>query len=290
MHPWVALKVERMKELKQEETMYWIVIVNLVMWVFADLAWAAHILEPLGTEIAATTPRGRMFGQAIYDYQRKENGTTSNTHLLPVEFEIGLGERTQLNLEGEILLREDQTGSSERESGVEEIGVGVKHRFLDETQVLPDAAFEAEFAPSIGLKGNEHGVKGVLILTKNLHPRLVVHINGAYELETERELEVEGAAPVDEVKEEVHNHATWFYNVAPMIRVIPDRLMVLLELNGKTPASGDTELTVAPEVIGVIQTETFFALQNLAFKLAVPFGLNDHSPDMGVKVGISKLF
>lgn len=272
--------------------MYWIVVVNLIFWVFADFTWAAHILEPLGTEIAATTPRGRMFGQAIYDYQRRENGTTTNTHLLPVEFEIGLGERTQLNLEGEVLLREDQTGSSERESGVEEIGVGVKHRFLDETRVLPDAAFEVEFAPAIGLKGNEHGMKGVLILSKNLHPRFVIHVNGAYELETEREseLEVDFTAQTATLTEQAHNHATWFYNVAPMIRVIPDRLMVLAELNGKTPASGDTELTIAPEVIGVIQTETFFALQNLAFKLAVPFGLNDHSPDIGVKFGVSKLF
>ncbi|MCI0526759.1 MAG: hypothetical protein L0Y56_04805 [Nitrospira sp.] len=264
--------------------MYMILIVNLVLLVFADFAFAAHIMEPLGTEIAATTPRGRMFGQAVYEYSRVENGTTKNTHLLPIEFEIGVGERTQLNLEGETLLREDETGNPARESGVEEIAIGVKHRFLDETPVLPDAAFEAEFAPSIGLKGNEHGVKGALILTKNLHPRLVVHVNGAYELETEREIDI--STPTDEVI----NHATWFYNVAPMIRVIPDRLMVLLELNGKIPASGNTELTVAPEVIGVIQTETFFALQNLAFKLAVPFGLNDHSPDIGVKFGVSKLF
>jgi len=265
-------------------------LLSLSLVVFSDLVFAAHILEPLGTEIAATPPRGRMFGQAIYEYSREENGTTKNTHLLPLEFEIGVGERTQLNLEGEILLRQDETGNPGRESGVEEIAIGVKHRFMDETRVLPDAAFEAEFAPAIGLKGNEHGVKATLILSKNLHPRFVVHVNGAYELETERELEVEGAAPVDAVTEEVVNHATWFYNVAPMFRLIPDRLMLLAELNGHTHASGNTELTIAPEVIGVIQAETFFALQNLAFKLAVPFGLNDHSPDIGVKFGISKLF
>src|SRR3990170_9094730 len=191
-------------------------LLSLSLVVFSDLVFAAHILEPLGTEIAATPARGRMFGQAIYEYSREENGTTKNTHLLPLEFEIGVGERTQLNLEGEILLRQDETGNPERESGVEEIAIGVKHRFMDETRVLPDTAFEAEFAPAIGLKGNEHGVKGTLILSKNLHPRFVVHVNGAYELGTERELEVECA--VTAVSEEVVNHATWFYNVAPMFR------------------------------------------------------------------------
>ncbi len=251
--------------------------------VFTDQLFAAHILEPLGSEIAATPPRGRMFGQVIYDYQRTENSTTINSHHLPVELEIGLGERTQLNLEGEILLRETMTGASP-ESGVEEIGIGVKHRFLDETELLPDAAFEVDFSPSIGLKGNEHGIKGELIFSKNLHPRFVVHLNGAYELVTGRELDVTSGT------DEVVNHATWFYNVAPMFRAIPDRLMVLAELNGRTEASGNTQLTIAPEVITVIQTETFFALQNLSIKLAVPFGLNGDSPDIGVKIGLSKLF
>ncbi len=238
---------------------------------------AAHILEPLGTEIAATPPRGRMFGQLNYEYARKADGGTSSTALLPIEFEIGLGERTQLNLEGEIVLRQEATGAP-RENGIEEIGVGVKHRFLDETGQLPDAAFEAEFSPSVGLAGNAHALKGVLILSKNLHPRWVVHLNGGYELETENE------------GEEVVNWATWSYNIAPMYRVIPDRLIVLAELNGLTRSSGGTQLTLAPEVIGVIQTETFFALQNLAFKLAVPIGLTDRSPDIGVRFGVSKLF
>lgn len=254
-----------------------------LLFISGNEVFAAHILEPLGTEIAATPPRGRMFGQVQYEYSRDENDTTKSTHLLPVELEIGIGERTQLNLESEILLREKETGSP-KEGGVEEIGIGVKHRFLDETPVFPDAAFEAEFSPSIGLNGNSHSVKGALIFSKNLNPRFVLHLNGAYEMETEREFD--GTTGT----EEAVNHATWSYNIAPMIRVFPDRLMVLAELNGQTTAFGDTELTLAPEVIGVIQTETFFALQNLAFKLAVPFGLNEHSPDIGVKFGISKLF
>jgi len=259
-------------------------------------ALAAHILEPLGTEIASTSPRGRMFGQIVYHYSKFENGTTVKTHLLPVEFEAGIGERTQLNLEGVVVLREE-VGAA-REHGVDELAFGVKHRFVDEGRVTPDMAFEAEYVPSAGLAGNGKAVAATLILSKNLTPRFVLHLNGGYELETERELEVEtdpdflgsGQTVVTEVVEGVHNQASIFYNIAPMFKVIPDKLILLAELNGHTHASGDTELVVAPEVIAVIQSETFFALQNIAFKLAVPFGLNDDSPDMGIRFGISKLF
>lgn len=259
-------------------------LLTLVLGAPAHEALAAHILEPLGTEIASTTPRGRMFGQVMYEYAKIENGLTTRLHLLAVDFELGLGERTQLNLAGETLLREEESGAGTRESGIEEIAFGIKHRFLDESRIVPDAAFEAEFAPSIGLKGNETALTGGLILSKNLHPRLVLHLNGAYELATERELDVAGGT------DEVVNHSTWFYNLAPMIKVIPDKLMVLAEVNGRVPGSGDAEWIVAPEVIGVIQTTTFLTLQNVAFKLAVPFGLNDNSPDIGVKVGVSTLF
>jgi len=268
---------------------------TIVLSVFAHEAFGAHIMEPLGTEIASTTPRGRMFGQIVYDYSKFENGTTIKTHVLPVEFELGVGERTQLNLEGVIALREDTAGV--HESGVDELAVGVKHRFLDEGRVAPDMAFEAEYVPSAGLTGNGKAVAGALILSKNVTPRFVLHLNGGYELETEREVEVE-TAPVGSggedvvvgITEEAHNQATWFYNVAPMIKVIPDKLMVLAEFNGRTSASGDTTMVVVPEVIAVFQSDTNFALQNVAFKFGVPFGLNDDSPDIGFKFGISKLF
>lgn len=248
---------------------------GILIFLISDSAYAAHILEPLGTEIAATTPRGRMFGQVVYEYEGTKTGDDKNEHLLPVEFEIGMGERTQLNLEAEMLIEEDPPAPGDDEKGIKELAIGIKQRFMDETRLLPDAAFEAEYAPVVGLDRGEHAVKGLLILSKNLHPRFVLHVNGAYELET-----------VDETE----NKETWFYNLAPVFRVIPDRLMVLAELNGKSQRFAKQEVTVAPEIIGVIQTETFFALQNLAFKLAVPIGLNDQSPDIGVKVGISKLF
>lgn len=271
------------------------VVLVTVLSLSAQEVRGAHILEPLGTEIAATTPRGRMFGQIMYDYAKFENVATFKSHLLAVDLEAGIGERTQLNLEGVIALREDTAGV--HESGVDELAVGVKHRFLDEGRVAPDMAFEAEYVPSAGLTGNGKAVAGALILSKNVTPRFVLHLNGGYELETEREVAVE-TAPVGSggedvvvgITEEVHNQATWFYNVAPMIKVIPDKLIVLAEFNGRTPASGDTTMVVVPEVIAVFQSDTNFALQNVAFKLGIPFGLNDDSPDVGIKFGISKLF
>lgn len=268
---------------------------TIILSVFTHDALGAHILEPLNTEIAATTPRGRMFGQIVYDYAKFENGTTVKTHLLPVEFELGVGERTQMNLEGVIVLREDTAGV--HESGVDELAFGVKHRFRDEGRVAPDMAFEAEYVPSAGLTGNHKAVAAALIFSKNVTPRFVLHVNGGYELETERETEIE-TAPVGSggedvvigIEEEAHNEAIWFYNVAPMIKVIPDKLMVLAEFNGRTPASGDTTMVVVPEVIAVFQSDTNFMLQNVAFKFGVPFGLTDESPDFGLQFGISKLF
>ncbi len=270
-------------------------MLTLVVTLFAHEAFGAHILEPLNTEIAATTPRGRMFAMLEYDYFKFENGTTFKAHLLPVDFEIGVGERTQLNLEGVISLREDD--GSVDESGVDELAFGVKHRFLDEGRTAPDLAFEAEYVPSAGLTGNAKAVAGTLILSKNITPRFVLHVNGGYELETERETEIE-TAPVGSggedvvvgIEEAAHNTGTWFYNLAPMVKVVPDKLMLLAEFNGRTPASGDTTMVVVPEVIAVFQSETNFALQNVAFKLGVPFGLTDESPDIGLQFAISKLF
>jgi hypothetical protein len=262
----------------------------IVLSAFGHETFGAHILEPLNTEIAATTPRGRMFGQVGYDYYKFENGTTFKAHLLPVDFEIGVGERTQLNLEGVVVLREDTGGV--HESGVDELAFGVKHRFMDEGRSAPDMAFEAEYVPSAGLTGNHKAVAATLILSKNITPRFILHVNGGYELETERETEGTADLVTGDVtlNEEAHNEAIWFYNVAPMLKVIPDKLMALAEFNGRTPASGNTTMVVVPEVIAVLQSDAFLALQNVAFKFAVPFGLNDDSPDVGFQLAVSKLF
>lgn len=272
-----------------------VAVLAIGLSVFAHDAFGAHILEPLNTEIAATTPRGRMFAQLEYDYFKFEDGSTFKAHLLPVDFEIGVGERTQVNLEGVIVLREDDAGV--HESGVDELAFGVKQRFIDEGRTAPDMAFEAEYVPSAGLTGDHKAVAATLILSKNVTPKFVLHLNGGYELETARETEVEtapvGSGGVDVVvgiTEEAHNEAIWFYNVAPMFKAIPDKLMLLAEFNGRTPASGDTTLIVVPEVIAVLQSDTFLALQNVAFKLGVPFGLTDDSPDVGFQFAVSKLF
>ena len=251
-----------------------IILIFCFVFLLTNFADAAHILEPLGTETAATPPRGRMFGQVVYEQEEP----------MPVEFEIGLGEKTQLNLEGAIQLRhEDSKG--QQESGVREIGFGIKHRFLDETAGSPDLAFEVEFSPTIGLKGNEQGSKFVLILSKHVTPRFVLHIDGAYELETEREIKLPNT-------DNLVSHESWFLNVAPLFVIIPDRLMFVTEINGSHDVSGESELTLMPEIIAVIQTDTFSVLQNLSLKLSFPMELDGHADGHGQRVmfGLSKLF
>lgn len=244
-----------------------------------DLLYAAHILEPLGTEIAATPPRGRMFGQIEYAYSKddSENGNEVTSHILPIEFEVGIGERTQLNLEAEVLLEESSGG--ETENGIEEMAFGLKHRLLDETKTLPDMAFLVEFSPAAGLRGDEAELKGTILLTKNLTNRFLVHVETGYLLETEREVEIENH--VAEVN--VENANIFVYNVAPIFRVIPDRLLLLAELNGESNFRDNiNRVTIAPEVI--------LAIKRLSLKLAVPFGITDEARDIGVHFGISKLF
>jgi hypothetical protein len=73
------------------------------------------------------------------------------------------------------------------------------------------------------------------------------------------------------------------YNIAPIYRVIPDKLLLVAELNGKTNNTTNVDdVTIAPEVIYVVG--------NTAFKLAVPFGITDDAKDTSVKVGVSRLF
>ena len=254
-----------------------------------DFLYAAHILEPLGTEIAATPPRGRMFGQMEYLYSKDDpdNGAEVTSHVFPVEFEVGVGERTQLNFEALVLLEKKVEGVVETDSGIQELAFGLKHRFLDETKTLPDTAFLVEFAPAAGLKGDEAELKGTFLMTKNLTNRFLVHVETGYLLETEREIKVEGTISGTDVtgkgKIEVENASIFIYNVAPIIRVIPDRLLLLAELNGESNfRDNNNDITIAPEVI--------FVIQKLALKFRVPIGLTDEADDIGIHFGISKLF
>ena len=240
---------------------------------------AAHILEPLGTEISQTPPRGRAFGQIEYVYSddNPELGEDVTEHKLAFEFEIGVGERTQLNLEAEVLLEEEEEGSPDTENGIEEIAVGFKHRFLDETGVLPDAAILMEFAPAAGLKGNEAELKATLLLTKNFTNRFLIHLESGILYITERETEgFDGET-------EIHNSNILIYNIAPIIRIIPDRLLAVAELNGESDfKTNSNNVSIMPEVI--------LAVKNHAFKLGVPIGVSEDAKDIGVRFAISKLF
>jgi len=74
------------------------IVIILTLLIIAEASHAAHFLEPLNTEIAATPPRWRFFLQAIYTFFRKENEEKIDEHLLPIEIEFGLAEKTQLIL------------------------------------------------------------------------------------------------------------------------------------------------------------------------------------------------
>ncbi len=147
----------------------------------------------------------------------------------------------------------------------------MKHRFLDETDTLPDMAFLVEFAPGSGLKNNESEVKGSILLTKNFTNEFLAHVEVGYIYETEKD------------EAEVVNSDIIVYNLAPIYRVIPDKLLLIAELNGKTNNQTNVDdVTIAPEVI--------YVAGNTALKIAVPFGITDDAKDTGVKVGVSRLF
>ena len=247
---------------------FWFIFLGIVS-VTNDPLHAAHILEPMGTEISATPPRGKMFGQIEYHVARgeTENGTRTTERALQIEFEIGVGERTQINLEAEVLLEEESGGETEK--GIEEIALGLKHRFLDESETTPDMAFLVEFAPAAGLERNSAELKGTLLLTRNLTNRWLVHAEVGYLYETERES--------DAGEVHIHNESHLIYNLAPVYQFIPDQLLFILDLNGR----GDA-VTIAPEVIWVTD--------HLTFKLAVPVGVTDEAVDTSFRLGVSKLF
>ena len=256
------------------------IVLGVLLWV-EDSVYSAHILEPLGTEIASTPPRGRMFGQIEYLYTKDDPKTEANftAHRLPLEFEIGVGERTQLNLEASLVIHQKEEGVQGTGSGIQELAFGLKHRFLDETTTLPDAGFLVEFAPAAGLKGDEAEFKTTLLFTKNFSKQFLVHLETGYLLETERESELE----MTEVKTVVKNSHIFVYNIAPVYRLIPDRLLLVTEMNGTSNfKTSEDKIVVRPEII--------LAIQNLALKISVPVGITSEADDYGVHFGISRLF
>ncbi|MEK7748003.1 MAG: hypothetical protein AAB300_02895 [Nitrospirota bacterium] len=254
------------------------IIVSLLLLTNTPV-FAAHILEPIGLEIAATPPRGRMFGEIVYSSTKEQADHEEITgKSLGLEFEVGVGEQTQLHFEAEVVIAEEQ-GHEPAEKGVEEIAFGVKHRFWDETPKNPDAAFLVEFAPEAGLEGNGSELKTSLLLTKHFSPRFLVHTETGYLHETERESEAVGMPT--EIR--VHNAGFFIYKIAPVYQVIPDRLLLMATLMGKENLKGDqNDVTLAPGVI--------FVMGNAALKLSLPFGLSEAANDNGVAFAISKLF
>ena len=57
--------------------------------VSGDIVYAAHVLEPLGTDIAATPPRGRMFGQIedVYSRDEPDDWREIKSHNIGLDFE-----------------------------------------------------------------------------------------------------------------------------------------------------------------------------------------------------------
>ncbi len=242
-----------------------------LLLITGDLIFAAHVLEPVGTEIAATPPRGRMFAQIEYVYSKDDpDGMVEmKTHSIGLEFEIGVGERTQLNLEIDVVV--DRTMGDENTCGLNEYAVGVKHRFLDETETLPDMAFLVEVAPGTGLTNNESELKLDLLLTKNFNNKFLTHFDIGYILETEIE------------DDEAEHASIVVYNIAPIYRLIPDKLLLVAELNGVSNTETRTDaISVAPEVI--------YVYGNNAIKVAVPLGLTDDADDIGFRFALSRLY
>lgn len=261
------------------KNMKWIYFAYSIFFLLANETFAAHILEPLGTEIPATPPRFRAFTQVGHDYfrfrgRRGERRIRSRESVSPLEIEFGLGERTQLNLEWEILWEEKEVEKHEDEvervrvMGLEEFAFGIKHRFLDETREIPDAAILLEYAPPVGLK-RTHEIGAILLASKNITPWLFVPINLGYGLENNSK----------------RSHSL-IYNFAFMWRLIPDEFIPLVEFNGKRNFQELTnEIVAVPEVIWAPPF-----IKNVSLKFGVPIGLNSDSPNWGIRFGISKLW
>ncbi len=246
---------------------------TILFLIFAGTA-TAHLKEPLGTEIADTPLPGRTLTHSEYNYSEgKHHNEDTCFHGLALEFEVGVTHRTQICLEAETALKEQEGDKIHR--GAEELCFGVKHRFFDETNILPDMALLAEYGEGVDLKDGVQEFKGSLLLTKHFVPRFLTHLELGYILEKEKE-EEDGATIT-------HESRFFIYNLAPMVEVIHERLMALVELNGESSFDNDTHrISLAPQVI--------FEVKDTFLKLSLPIGLTDETDDIAVRFGISHLF
>ncbi|HSG06119.1 MAG TPA: hypothetical protein VLB09_06945 [Nitrospiria bacterium] len=231
----------------------------------------------MGTEIPVTVPSGSLFGQLEYSYAVNNSGTDGKitSHALPMEFEIGLGKHTQINLEGEILLEERADPMGEKESGIEELAFGLKRRLSEETSYFPASAFLVEYAPASGLEGSHSEFKTSLLLGKTLGNRVHLYISTGYLLETKRE--TEGS------ETEVENVQHFQYHFAPAVTIIPHHIIGLVEFIGETDFKhAQTEAVLMPELI--------VGNDDISLKVGIPLGLTSESADYGVRVALSRFF
>lgn len=265
----------------------WVYLVISIFFLSVNQSFGAHILEPLGTEIPATAPRYRTFGQIGHDFSRfrgvlknkkgaklEKKRVRSRESASEIEIEMGLGERTQFNLEWEILWEEKEAEKEEDElertriMGLEEFAFGIKHRFLDETYKLPDAGLILEYSPPVGLK-DTHGISAVFLASKNITSRLFIPVNLGYGLENNGK-----------------SAHSLIYNFAFMWRLLPDELIPLVEFNGRRNFTDlNNKIVAVPEVVWVLPF-----VKNVSLKFGVPIGLNNASPDWGIRFALAKLF
>jgi hypothetical protein len=219
---------------------------------------AAHLFEPLETESTLTAPEGRFFAFTGYTYET--NGETE--HELPIEVEFGLTDRTQFNMEGEILIL--KKGGDDNERGIKEIGFGIKHLIWgdpDPHHALSDGllerlslAGELEFAPVSRVSGDAQAFSVKFIASEVVTEKLALHINMA------------------------------LWRIAPMWELVHDRLYAVGELVGERNFTQDvTKVSVIPEII-------MSSSQSMSIKVGVSMGLTSDTADWGVRSGVSVLF
>lgn len=252
-----------------------VTVVLAVVGCLTSAVEAAHVTEPIETESTLIPPKGHLFVFTGYTFET--NG--EREHELPVEVEFGLTERTQLNLEGEVLILEE---NDEKERGVKELAFGLKQLLWGNPDVLHPTgqglrensalALSLDFAPVSRVSGDAQAFTVKLLASQAVGHNLLVHMNAGYELES-RTISGERKAV---------NTALW--RIAPMWQLVHDRLYAVGELVGERDFTQDaTKLSFIPELI-VSPTSS------VSFKVGFAVGLTDATPDWGIRSGVSILF